>query len=142
MRNFKDLSRALESIAGGLKSIKDIIDTIEPGGGGAGGVDYSTTETDTGLKWIDGEAVYQIVLTSGTTSGTGFVEFDVTDLTIDTLIDAHAVYYQTNTGYEGAAAAYGVNARVVGDTTLKLDRAGSSSASEFDAVIRYTKKSA
>lgn len=36
MRNFKDLSRALASIAGGLKGIKDIIDTIEPGGGGAG----------------------------------------------------------------------------------------------------------
>ena len=58
MRNCKDLSRALASIAGGLKGIKDIIDTIEPGGG-AGGIDYSTEEQDTGLKWIDGSPVYQ-----------------------------------------------------------------------------------
>lgn len=62
MRNFKDLSRALASIAGGLKGIKDIIDTIEPGGGGTGGLDYSTEEQDTGLKWIDGSAIYQKTL--------------------------------------------------------------------------------
>lgn len=29
------------------------------GGGGGGGVDYSTTEQDTGLKWIDGKTIYQ-----------------------------------------------------------------------------------
>jgi hypothetical protein len=28
-------------------------------GGGGGGVDYSTTEQDTGKKWIDGRPVYQ-----------------------------------------------------------------------------------
>lgn len=27
--------------------------------GGAGGIDYSTTEQDTGLKWIDGKEIYQ-----------------------------------------------------------------------------------
>lgn len=27
--------------------------------GGAGGIDYSTEEQDTGLKWIDGKPIYQ-----------------------------------------------------------------------------------
>lgn len=30
-------------------------------GGSGGGVNYSTTEQDTGLKWTDGKPVYQIV---------------------------------------------------------------------------------
>lgn len=44
---------------------RDYIDT-EGGGGGAGGVDYSTEEQDTGLKWIDGSPIYQktVVYTS------------------------------------------------------------------------------
>ena len=29
------------------------------GGGSGGGVNYSTTEQDTGLKWIDGRTIYQ-----------------------------------------------------------------------------------
>ena len=57
MRNFKDLSRALASIAGGLKGIKDIIDTIEPGGGGSV-VDYSSTEHEIGT-WYDGSVLYE-----------------------------------------------------------------------------------
>ena len=65
MRNFKDLSRALASIAGGLKSIKDIIDTIEPGGGG-------------GVK--------EWTLVSGSGSGTDTLsstatDYDITDCT-------------------------------------------------------------
>ena len=39
---------------------------------GGGGVDYSTTETDTGLRWIDNSTVYQKVVSVGslTTSDT------------------------------------------------------------------------
>lgn len=29
------------------------------GGGGGGGINYSTTEQDTGLKWIDNKTIYQ-----------------------------------------------------------------------------------
>lgn len=32
--------------------------TYAGGGGGAGGVDYSTTEQNTGRKWIDGKDIY------------------------------------------------------------------------------------
>lgn len=32
---------------------------------GGGGVDYSTTEQDTGLKWIDGKEIYQCTIDVG-----------------------------------------------------------------------------
>ena len=38
--------------------------------GGAGGIDYSTTEQDTGLKWIDGKTVYQKTVSIGTLPNT------------------------------------------------------------------------
>lgn len=37
---------------------RDYVDT-EGGEGGGGGVNYSTEEQATGLKWIDGSAIYQ-----------------------------------------------------------------------------------
>ena len=35
------------------------------GGGGKGGVDYSTEEQDTGLKWIDGKTIYSKTIDCG-----------------------------------------------------------------------------
>lgn len=50
------------------------------GSGGGGGVDYSTEEQATGLKWIDGKDLYQITVT-GNFSGTTFhVVTGITDM--------------------------------------------------------------
>lgn len=40
---------------------------VDPNGGGVGGIDFSTSEQDTGLKWIGGETIYQktIVIAAG-----------------------------------------------------------------------------
>ena len=62
MRNLNDFVRALGGIHNVLSGIAGKIDLIPVPGGGGGGVDYSTTETDTGIKWIDGSEIYQIVL--------------------------------------------------------------------------------
>lgn len=40
------------------------------GEGGTGGVDYSTSEVDTGIKWIDGKTIYRKVI-NGTISKAG-----------------------------------------------------------------------
>lgn len=40
------------------------------GEGGTGGVDYSTSEVDTGVKWIDGKTIYRKVI-NGTISKAG-----------------------------------------------------------------------
>ena len=139
MRNFNDFIRALGGIHNVLSGIAGKIDLI-PASSGGGGLDYSTTEQDTGIKWIDGNAIYSIVLESTTTQGNDMVLFDVSDLSIDMMIDAHLVYYQNNTGFEGGAAAYSVNARA-NDTTLQLNRPTASTADKFYAVITYTKTS-
>lgn len=43
----------------------ELKESIEAGGS-AGGIDYSTEEQDTGLKWIDGKTIYQKVYTFNT----------------------------------------------------------------------------
>lgn len=50
-----------------------------------GGVDYSLTEQDTGLKWIDGKAIYQKTI-SFTVAGGGYVSNPTGITGIDTLI--------------------------------------------------------
>lgn len=53
-------------------------------------IDYSTTEQDTGRKWIDGKLIYQKTYTSeqGYTSST---PIDVSTLNIETLINIEAI---------------------------------------------------
>ena len=46
------------------------------GEGGAGGVDYSTSEVDTGIKWIDGKSIYRKVI-NGTISEAGDMSITV-----------------------------------------------------------------
>ena len=50
------------------------------GSSGGGGIDYSTTEQDTGLKWIDGKPIYQ--KTFNITAINTYINFS--DLNIDT----------------------------------------------------------
>ena len=87
MRNFKDFTRAIAGIASALKGINTVVDGIPVPGGGAGGIDFSTTEQDTGLKWVNGEPIYQITF-SGTTpnAATGAVDFPE-GLTMETPIE-------------------------------------------------------
>lgn len=62
---------------------------------GGGGVDYSTTEQDTGLKWVDGRTIYQ--KTYVFTSGNLHQDFTFTD---NELINCSIIkgwnYYQDN----------------------------------------------
>lgn len=63
-------------------------------GGGAGGIDYSETEQDTGLKWIDGKTVYQktAVLTNVaySTVNTNYTVMQIPN--IETPIDMTAIF--------------------------------------------------
>lgn len=54
-----------------------------------GGVDYSTTEQDTGIKWVNGESVYQITYAFNppVQGSNAYIDLvDVSGLSIDTLI--------------------------------------------------------
>lgn len=65
------------------------------GGSGGGGVDYSTAEQDTGLKWLDGRTIYQ--KTYAFTNGNFGMDFTFTD---SALINCSIIrgwnYFQNN----------------------------------------------
>lgn len=75
---FKEvLTSFRKDLKNSFQAQKNIVDVTErylnkledayEGGSGAGGIDYSETEQDTGLKWIDGtSAVYQKTIDLGT----------------------------------------------------------------------------
>ena len=59
---------------------RDYVDT--EGGAGGGGVNYSAEEQDTGLKWLDGNTIYQTTFDTGTlpNNTTKTVAHGITDL--------------------------------------------------------------
>lgn len=68
--------------------------------GGAGLPSYFTTETDTGMKWIDGKTIYQRVFTGTTPSNQNFTTlldgvdyFQIVNATFDTLGYRPYTYY-------------------------------------------------
>lgn len=61
-------------------------------GGGSAGINYSTTEQDTGLKWVDGSSIYQITYTGLSFSSNSVSDLqDCTGLNIDTLVSIDGV---------------------------------------------------
>ena len=62
-------------------------------GGGGGGIDYSETEQDTGLKWIDGKTVYQKtfkeLITANPSGGKYTIQHNISN--IETVISVDGV---------------------------------------------------
>lgn len=53
-----------------------LLENAEGGGSGGGGIDYSETEQDTGLKWIDGKTIYQKTISYTASTSTGEQEIE------------------------------------------------------------------
>jgi len=70
------------------------------GSSGGGGIDYSTNEQDTGLKWIDGKPIYQktFIITQNDTWE------DLTSLNIDTCIEQKGTFNSVS----GACEAFNI----------------------------------
>lgn len=81
---------ASESTLGGVKVGDNL--TIDENGvlsaSCGAGLDYSTTEQNTGKKWIDGKPVYQKTVAFDTSTGNE-ASIDLTDCAIERLIDVH-----------------------------------------------------
>ena len=74
---------------------------------GGGGVDYSTTETDTGLSWIDGNPIYQRVFefeNALTVGASAWVSAGIAIANIGRIIRADSMY--TNYTYYPIMADY------------------------------------
>lgn len=75
------------------------LNKVSMSGGGSSLIDYSTTEQNTGRKWIDGKPIYQktFVPTAPDTSWEGTSNtIDVPGLKIDNLINTEAQAQNTN----------------------------------------------
>lgn len=85
------LPTASADTLGGVKvgsglSIADGV--LSANGGGGSALNYSTTEQDTGVTWIDGKAVYQKTVPFDSSTGNEST-VDLTECNIDRLIDVH-----------------------------------------------------
>ena len=115
-----------------------------------GGIDYSTDEQDTGLKWIDGSAIYQktVKIENISVTANASTELTLTDYfqNISKLIN-----YEATTGdtplpytYAGNLSAYSTDMIInIGSGKIIISR-GSGSNTTIDALyitIRYTKAS-
>lgn len=77
------LNNQLEGLSKRVTGLKEEIETIVP--------DFSTEETNTGQKWIDGKYIYMITLT-GTTPASGSVDFP---LSFDNIIKINGIVEST-----------------------------------------------
>lgn len=109
------------------------------GGGGSsgGGVDYSTTEQNTGLKWIDGKPIYQ--KTFNLTFSSNFMTVDLTSLNIDNVVGIEGGVCDSSGGfipfgYESTVSAYTSSA-----TNLSVNNNYFTNRTSGHATIYYTK---
>lgn len=108
----------------------------EGGSGGGGGVNYSTEEQDTGLKWIDGGSIYQTtyalenITSSTSTFNLGITTGNIPDFGM--LIDGFMI------GHDGAdQCSIGINLAVVSGALVGV--APYNGWSMDYVTIRYTK---
>lgn len=115
--------------------------------GGSGGIDYSTDELDTGIKWIDGKTIYRKTINCGALPNTASkdVAHGITNIDRIVSIEGYAynptlhstmpIPYSTNS----TAANVGVNA----DTTSIniFDGSDRSAFTEAYITLVYTKTS-
>lgn len=117
---------------------------------GGSGVDYSLTEQNTGLKWIDNKPIYQktFSITSGWTLGSWVSVLNLTSSNIDTLIESPFTYYREtkNLQYTGNGSVrpesnvnnYGISVRYY-NYNLDLLVIGYTDLSEIVITLLYTK---
>lgn len=98
MRNFKDFTRAIAGIATALNGINTVVDDIPVPTPSSGGVDYSETEQDTGIKWLDGKTIYCKTL-SGTTDNDSLTEVTHGISNFGTLIQMYGVIEGNTNSY-------------------------------------------
>ena len=117
------------------------------GGGSGGGINYSLSEQDTGLKWIDGKTVYQKTYQySSVVSAGGYVTLD-TSIKQSDIVFLETVQLSMRIDSGIAPNLYsntidGINAEVATNNTgLYLENKTSYDIHGFTLTVRYAKSS-
>ena len=129
-----ELPVASASTLGGIKVGEGL--SITEGGvlsADSGVVDYSTTETDTGRKWIDGSTIYEKVfaLPSSIKVGNDWVSTGITDSTISKILRAE--------GLMGDGSSYICLNAVMDNGVLKVTKESTGWNNTTHIILRYTK---
>lgn len=134
---------AIDDLEQLLNKLDGIINAL-PGGGGGGGsvVNYSTTEVNTGMKWIDNKPVYQCVFT-GDVNGSANYNIPGSDV-IDTLISVEA---SVNNGtavqrvlpYRPGSTSYQYVHKTASGLFVSSDSTSANNYKYYIVVARYTK---
>lgn len=115
-----------------------VTDDPNDSSGGGGGISFSTVEQNTGIKWIDGNDIYQKTISFNsavTISQNNWTDLGVASTGIDTLIDAIA----SNTGV--CWGCINVSKAVISGYLAALTSRNGDSISVNALTIRYTKTS-
>ena len=147
-----ELSAAIKSIGDGLtlsqagalsadiKSIGSGLTLSEAGelSANAQSMVYSTTEFDTGEKWIDGNSIYGIVFQSASIGANSWGAAVDTGVVIDKLIDFFTISADASGSYLGRL----IYASLTAGTTTSIKFASPiSGIASADVVVFYTKTS-
>lgn len=118
------------------------------GGSSGGGIDYSTTEQDTGLKWVNGETIYQkTIYYAGGVSGTvsfahGISNFGIPLYAEGICFDTYqSGYYITMPRIDNNG--YNIGIMAIDSTNIQyfVPSAFSNRITDVYVTLRYTKSS-
>lgn len=143
-KDIKNSFQAQKNIIDVTEKYIGLLENAEGGGSGAGGIDYSETEQDTGLKWIDGNEIYQLTISKTATNRSA--EVDLTSYGIKDIIEASARIkagdYTEFPGYYGASNDFSYIYYQDSNKKIRVDYgSGLSTGASVYLTIRYTKAS-
>lgn len=99
---------------------------------------YSTTEIDTGNKWIDDKSIYRKVITGGSIPASSYINLDI-GVNIDTLISASGCCIDFTGISRNMNDSLGVSLTNWKNNKINVS-SYSAAISSFTIIIEYTKK--
>ena len=112
-------------------------------------MDYSTSEQDTGCKWIDGKKIYKKTISTGALPQGGAVTTtDISSLSVDTIVDYRGIAWASSLRnfralpFVGESMNNMIRVDVQGGTTLRILSTTDSDWGNYDnsyVTLWYTK---
>ena len=135
---------AIDDLQEVLAKLDSIANVITGGGGGGSAINYSTSEVNTGVKWIDGKYIYQKTI-QGTLVADSTSTIVLTDASIDTMISGEGLAWADSPRNNYMISSSQSSSRFIGISQLydniKLHYPTyiSNNYNNYTVTIRYTK---
>ena len=135
---------AIDDLQEVLAKLDSIANVITGGGGGGSAINYSTSEVNTGVKWIDGKYIYQKTI-QGTLVADSTSTIVLTDASIDTMISGEGLAWADSPRNNYMRSSSQSSSRLIGICqlydTIKLHYPTyiSNNYNNYTVTIRYTK---